>query len=247
MAVTNEMTFGGISSTTYSVIVAGYGEYGAPRRVVESYSIPGRNGNVTIDQGHYENITIKYDIVVHATSHATFKSTVDAYRNAIVSQLGYQRLTDTYHTGEYRMARYAGGFDNEPTFHGSSAVFTIEFDCKPQRFLTTGETATAVTSGSSITNATKFASEPLIEITGDGTLYIGDYSLVLDAGASNPVHIDCELMEAYEINSSDEIVNRNNLVTYQDGTFPRIEPGANLVTYSGNITAVKITPRWWTI
>ena len=143
MAVANTFTFGGISSSTYNVVVEGPGDYSAPKRAVEAIEIPGRNGAFQLDKGYYENITVEYSCLLKDTTQANFETAVASFRNAIVSQEGYQRLTDTYHTNEYRMAVYAGGFDEDPSFHGKGAVFKLKFDCKPQRFLTAGETATA--------------------------------------------------------------------------------------------------------
>lgn len=242
-----KLTFGGVSSDTYKVYISGESVYNAPARDVNMVTVPGRNGTISIDNGRFENIEVTYPAFCWGSDQAAFADRVSDFRNALMALRGYQRLTDDFHPGEYRMGIFREAFEVTPTIYNTAGEFEVVFDCKPQRWLTSGETAVAVSSGSTITNPTSFASEPLIKITGDGTLYVGEYSLVIDAGASNPVYIDCELMEAYEIDSQNYVVNRNSLVTYQAGTFPRIVPGANLVTYSGNITAVEITPRWWRI
>lgn len=219
MDVTNEMTFGGISTTTYSVIVAGYGEYGAPNRAVTLVEVPGRNGSIVLDQGYYENITIKYDLVVKATDQSAFKTAVDSYRNAIVSQLGYQRLTDTYHPNEYRMAMYAGGFEDEPQFHGRSAIFTLEFNCKPQRFLTSGETAVAVANNGTVTNPTKYASSPLLEVWGYGSLTVNGYPITINNETyghvllANPTHFN-----------NGGVIDFSNIVTFSNGDTINVGP-----------------------
>ena len=139
MAVANTFTFGGISTTDYGLVVEGSGDYSAPKRAVDSVEIPGRNGAFQLDKGYYENINVEYKVVAKGATQADFRDSIDAFRNAIVSQIGYQRLEDTYHPGEYRMAMYAGGLEEDPQFHGNGAVFKISFDCKPQRWLTSGE------------------------------------------------------------------------------------------------------------
>jgi len=241
------LTFGGIASNTYGVYISGEAVYNSPARDVNMVTVPGRNGTIAIDNGRFENIEVTYPAFCWAADQATFATNVSNFRNAMKALTGYQRLVDDYNPNEYRLGVYIESFEVSPAQYSNAGEFDIVFDCKPQRWLKSGETAVSVASGGTITNPTSFPSEPLIEVTGDGTLYVGDYSLVIDAGASNPVYIDCELMEAYEIDSLGYVVNRNALVTYQDGTFPRIVPGSNTVTYSGNITAVSITPRWWKI
>ena len=168
MAVANTFTFGGVSSSAYGVVIEGPGDYSAPSRAVDKISIPGRNGAFALDKGYYENVSVEYKAVMKNTTQATFESDVSAFRNAIVSQLGYQRLTDTYHAGEYRMAMYDGGFDEDPEWHGKGAVFKVKFTCKPQRFLTSGETKTTVSSGGTLTNPTLFESSPLLDVYGYG-------------------------------------------------------------------------------
>lgn len=180
IAETNELTFGGVDSTEYGIVIAGPGEYGAPTRATESFYVPGRNGALVVDKGYYENILIEYDVVVQASTQQEFLEAVSDYRNAIVSLTGYQRLTDKYHPDEYRIARYSGGFDEDPDFRGSNAVFTLKFDCKPQRFLTDGETAEAVTSGGTITNPTLFESKPMLLVEGYGDIDIDGQQIVVE-------------------------------------------------------------------
>lgn len=145
MAIANTFTFGGVSTEAYEVVIDGAGDYTAPVRSVEMVSVPGRNGDLMIDNGRYENQSVEYQCFLRDVTQAGFEEAVRAFRNAIVSQVGYQRLTDTYHPNEYRLARYESGFDKEPEFHGRGATFEVTFDCKPQRYLTSGEVVRDIT------------------------------------------------------------------------------------------------------
>lgn len=177
MGIANTFTFGGVSTSDYGLVVEGSGDYSAPKRATETIYIPGRNGAFQLDKGYYENIEIEYKVVVADATQADFNDTIEAFRNAIVSQIGYQRLEDTYHPGEYRMAAYDGGLNDAPTFHGKGAIFKIKFNCKPQRWLTSGETAVTVTSGDTLTNPTLFESGPLLEATGSGAIEFNGYEI----------------------------------------------------------------------
>ena len=180
MAVANTFTFGGVSTVSYGLTVEGSGDYSAPKRAVETIEIPGRNGAFQLDKGYFENIEVEYSIVIADATQADFRDGVDAFCNAIVSLIGYQRLEDTYHPGEYRMAMYAGGLDEDPAFHGKGAIFKVKFDCKPQRYLTSGETAISVTSGDTVTNPTRFEASPLLEVEGYGTINVGDADIEIN-------------------------------------------------------------------
>lgn len=181
MAVANTFTFGGVSTSAYGLVVEGPGDYSAPKRAVDTIEIPGRNGAFQLDKGYYENIELEYKVVVKEATQDDFLDSIDAFRNAIVSQIGYQRLEDTYHPGEYRMAMYSGGLDEDPQFHGNGAVFKVNFDCKPQRFLTSGETAVSVDSGDTLTNPTLFEASPMLHVYGRGDISINGKNITVVA------------------------------------------------------------------
>ena len=173
MGIANTFTFGGVSTAAYGLVVEGPGDYSSPKRAVDVVTVPGRNGAVLVDQGYYENITVEYAVVVAENTQSDFTDSIEAFRNAIVSQVGYQRLEDTYHPGEFRMASYESGLDEDPAFHGKGAIFKVKFNCKPQRFLTSGETAVAVSSGGTITNPTLCDAKPIVISVGVGAINIG--------------------------------------------------------------------------
>lgn len=180
MAIANTFTFGGVSTTTYSVIVEGSGDYSGAKRAVEMVSIPGRNGAFALDKGYFENEPVEYKVLIQGATQATFETAVSAFKNAILSKTGYQRLTDTYHPDEYRMAVYSGGFDEEPTFHGKGASFKVKFDCKPQRWLLSGEAAVSADDGDILLNPTLFDASPMLEVEGHGTIEFNGYEIELN-------------------------------------------------------------------
>lgn len=138
MALFKSLTFGNVNSMDYGVYITGTGVYNAPERAVEMFAIPGRNGALAIDGGRYENIEVTYTCGCFANTDAEFSEKIRAFRNAICSQYTYTRLTDEYNPDEYRMALYRSGLEMEP-FMSKAGEFEITFDCKPQRFLTSGE------------------------------------------------------------------------------------------------------------
>ena len=180
MGIANEFTFGGVSTADYGLVVEGPGNYSAPTRAVEVINIPGRDGAFVLDKGYYENVPAEFNVVAKGATQSDFKDIISAFRNAIVSQRGYVRLEELYQPGEYRMARYAGGFDEDPTFHGNGAIFKVKFDCKPQRYLTDGETAVSVEDGDTLTNPTLFEAHPLLMVEGAGGVTLNGYDIRVD-------------------------------------------------------------------
>lgn len=171
-AIFKTLTFDGRSSSEFNVYITGEGVFNAPERAVEMISIPGRNGAFALDYGRFENIEVTYNCGIAGDDDADFASAISDFRNWLCSRNGYVRLSDDYNAGEYRQAIYKSGL--EVTAENLKAgEFPVVFECKPQRFLTSGETAVSITSGDTITNPTLFDSRPMLEITGYGNIDIG--------------------------------------------------------------------------
>lgn len=180
MAV-NSITFGGVNSADFGIYISGEGVFNAPKRDVEMVSIPGRDGALALDKGRFENIEVTYPAFnFEPNDYESFAQNLSDFRNAICSLRGYQRLTDTFHPDEYRMATYIGGLEIKPIKYNTASEFSITFDCKPQRWLTSGETAVSVDDGDTLTNPTLFESSPLIEVEGYGTIGFNGYEIELE-------------------------------------------------------------------
>ena len=131
----------------------------------------------------------------------------------------------------------AGEITNRFMLHGRC---TVAFDCKPQLFLLDGLRPITISSGATLSNRYPFEALPVIEVTGTGTgaLTVGNLQVEL-TGMSGTLTIDCERGNAY---------NADNVTVILDGgAFPSLPPGDTEISWSGGITAVRITPRWWTI
>ncbi len=165
-------TFAGENSRDYGVYITGEGVFNAPERNVEMIDIPGRNGAYALDKGNFSNIELTYPAGIVADTEEDFAEAVSELRNLLCSQTGYVRLEDDYNPDEYRMAIYKSGLEVE---HDGllTGEFEITFDCKPQRYLKSGETAVSVTSGDSITNPTRFDARPQLQVWGYGDINLG--------------------------------------------------------------------------
>lgn len=131
----HSFVFGGINSVDFNVFISGGGTFSAPERSVELVSVPGRNGDLIIDGGKWNNIAVTYPAFI--PDH--FERNIEAFRAAISRLTGYQRLEDTYHPDEYRMAMLSAGIDPAVRQLNRSGSFNLVLNCKPQRFLKAGE------------------------------------------------------------------------------------------------------------
>lgn len=196
------LIFGGVKSSDYGIYISGEALFDAPKRDVEAVTVPGRNGEIMLDKGRWENITVTYPAFTYSPTYASFISSIATFRNAIASKVGYQRLEDTFNTGEYRMGAFVDGVDINPIMYNSGATFNLVFNCKPQRFLTSGETEQTVASGGTLTNPTQYDANPLLKVNGYGNIrfnganidlrYVeqGDITLVTSGRATSKVSLD---------------------------------------------------------
>lgn len=240
MAIFNSLTFGTKNSLNYGIYISGEGVYNAPERAVETIYIPGKNGALILDMGRFENIDVTYPAGVFGDDYTSFADKLRAFRNVLASQYTYTKLTDTYHPDEFRLALFRTGLDVSPVSMTRAGEFDITFDCKPQRFLTSGEQTTTLTASGTITNPTDFPSRPLLTITGNGSLTVNGVAIEV-TGTSNTV-IDCDSMEIY-----DGANNKSGDVGMTPNEFPVLSPGSNTIALGAGITKLEIVPRWWRI
>lgn len=140
MAVFKTLTFDNENSLDYGVYITGEAVYNAPERAMEMVSIPGKNGTIPLDQGRFENISVKYPAGAFGKTQSEFASNIMKFRNVLASRYRYVRLSDDYNTDEFRLGMYRSGLETKPVSMSRAGEFDITFDCKPQRFLVSGET-----------------------------------------------------------------------------------------------------------
>ena len=227
------LTFNGVSFADYGTYYDSSQIFITPEKQTEFFQIPGRSGDLSIFQNRYANVSIPYNCFIRKN----FAQNYTNLMNYLLSQDGYGRLEDSKEADVYRMAQFVN--QNEPTTgaflkYGS---FTLTFNCKPQKWLKSGENAIYVDDSVTIVNPTQFDAKPLIEVTGIGTITINGSAMTLSTNTSQ-TYIDCDIQDAYE-----GTINRNGDLTLTDG-FPVLNPGLNSVSVSSGCT-INIYPRWW--
>ncbi len=178
-AIFKTLNFDGTSLRSYGVYISGEATFNAPAREVEMISIPGRSGQLALDKGRFENIEVTYPAGIYADTEADFAEAVSELRNFLCSRSGYCRIEDDYNPNEFRMGIYKSGLEVTPALL-KAGEFDLVFDCKPQRWLKSGEDKISVQDGDTITNPTLFEASPLLEIAGTGWIHINGEEIYLD-------------------------------------------------------------------
>ena len=273
MGLLNHLTYDGVDSSDFGVFISGEGVFDAPARRGEMISIPGRNGSLFMDEGVFENITVEYPAFIGTGYEELFRTKLGDLRSALSSRGNYKRLTDTYHPDEFRLGVFREDLEINPQHITRAGGFTMKFDCKPQRFLVSGEESFFFYESGEITNPTLFASSPLIRVTGNGMVAIGNNGEYRFTVSNNPgtITIDSELMEAYtpagevypwtdengiqltqELGIGLELLdgslypeNMLGYIEFFNSLMPMIPPGTQHIGISPTITLLEIIPRWW--
>lgn len=130
-----KVQYNGVSSDTLGVFVSGSGSYDAAEFDVTNYQVPGRNGDILIPNNRYKNIDITYPCFIPND----FETRVQAVRNWMRSARSYARIEDNYDLLHYRMGIGKGVLKFSPAQQSIGANAQLVFNCKPQRFLKSGE------------------------------------------------------------------------------------------------------------
>lgn len=233
------LTFAGKSSLDFGIRISGEGTFNRPKRKYSTHDVQGRNGALIIDENSFDNIEVKYPSFIIDD----MPERIENFVNYMGSFAGYQRIEDTYAPDIFRLGQFKTEISMESKgYMNRQGEFDIVFNCKPQRFLKSGEIAITFENAGNIWNRTNFEAQPLIRVygTGAGTVGIGPY-LITISEIDDYVDIDCELMDAYK-----GLVNCNKNVAFNADYF-KIPTGVNGVNFTGLITSVIVTPRYFII
>jgi phage-related protein len=203
--------------------------------ISEAQTIPGRNGDLIWETGSYEN---------RGASASCFclqkdvEKAISATGRYLMAKKGYRRLETSDDPDHYWMARV----ENSPQIAmrlRSLSPFDIGFDCKPQRFVKTGEMPIVFTESGTIFNQYGQTALPFITIYGQGagTLTIGDCVVEVKA-LDGLLYLDSDTQNAYNDNG-----NQNTNINA--AVFPTLPDGETAILWDGGIERVEIIPRWW--
>lgn len=186
MLLRKNFTFGGINSLDYGVYVLNVREDSMGERAVNKVPIQGRSGDLLIDEGRYENIRLIVNVAV--TKNA--EQSIRALNGDLLALTGYQRIEHAYDPEHYYIGFYAGDTSPKISRRGDLATAELKFDCKPQRYLMTGEKAIAIeaaTGSSSMIVAEgrldDIMSDAFKNLTGLNRTYPDEHTTVLHTGS----------------------------------------------------------------
>lgn len=253
MAVFNAFYFDGVSSLDRGLRIERKSIHNAPAPIFTQYQIPGLDGTVYQFEG-FDNARVSYETFLKVAEPWDFPQWTGAVKAWLLGKPGqYLRLEDDYDLDHYRLAAYTSGLDWTQDWKRFARA-TIEFSCKPYRYLKSGEEQVSAQAGESLTlyNPTAFPALPELSIFlgagfggGNITLSVqyegGSYSQVLSGVPSSQagaiLTLDCERQT---------VSNRSGLLPSAElAEFPALQPGENSVSVTGSgLSGFGVTPHW---
>lgn len=200
-------------------------------------NVPGRSGSLTTLEGE----DVYDDIVLTATCFISDPSRISEIAGWLK---GGGTITFANRAGGYYQARIINQIPFDKILRGNPhRSFAVNFRCKPFWYKhdvtdinvqpSAGSTSGYVT----VTNPGTVPSEPIITLSGTGeiTLVVG-MTIVELSDITGSITIDSVLQEAYS-----GVTSMNNCMS---GDFPVLPPGQTIISWTGAVTYLKITPNW---
>ena len=233
------VVFNGISSQDLHIQVQTEPSYDFPEKDYDVTHVPGRNGDIVIDQGSWQNVSRKYNLAMDA-GKISYTEVASKLVQWLHSASGYARLEDSYEPDFYRMAMYKDSGSISNIFNKAGQI-DVEFTCKPQRYFKSGEAADIFVASSEYRNPTDFPAKPLVKIhgSGSGVVGIGTYTVTINDIIDGMI-VDSEQQDTYKGQ-----MNCNSKVSITE--YPKLVSGNNVISISGGVTSIEIIPRWWTL
>ena len=224
-------------STDYGIQLQHPVCFSKPSRRVESVTIPGRNGVLHRSEDSFEPVSATLDCFVLENDA---ESRAGGIASWLLGTKGQRRFEIPEDPEVYRLITITGGYDTDNRLNLLN-VFSVPITARPERFFKSGERSIQAQNGTELNNP-GMPSKPLIEVSGagSGVVTVGGVSVnILDIPGT--LFLDCDIENAYN-----SFGDQNGKVSTPDG-YPVVPPGLSVVTWSGGVTAVKITPRWWSL
>ncbi len=224
----------GTHCTDYGIHVVRQPELVKPPERLTFTSVPGRSGTFTTLEGMdvYDDFLLSVECVIRDT----------ASLNSIFAWLkGSGKLTLANRPGGFYDACVVNQISLEQILRGNPhRRFILNFRCQPFFYLSGVPDISVSASGTYLTNPGSVFSEPVLKVTltSDAQITMGGSYFEL-SGITGTVTVDTPLKETYKSYSSYN--------SKMSGDYPTLLPGENIITWSGGVTGIIITPNWRTL
>ena len=229
------LTWGGVSSDTFNLFLAQELDLTKPERDVGLVQIPGRDGNLTVDNNRYDAVDQTFNFVFASTANDDIESLQAKITGWLYSVTGINDLLLDIFPNHIFKARISGSptITLTDAFHGTVSV---TFTLYPYKFLKSGQTQ--ITASPSINNPTAYPASPIYMITGSG-----NGSLTINGIGMGFQNVNGGLVIDIEKQTVMDLDGEPAYSTMTSEVFPVLKPGINTLSWTDGWT-VKLIPKW---
>lgn len=235
-------TYNGRSSEEFGLHIEKKDVFSAPEYDAEFISIPGRSGDLIVSNRRFANIKITYTVFLKRKTVSELSDVLRAVKGWLYTEPDrYHEITDSYDTGHLRYGVISGSLDIEEQFNKLGS-FRVTFNCKPFKYSLDGLQEISAENGGSLFNPGAFTAKPVITLKGSG-----DFSLTLQNSGYNKTWNFKDITDGVVCDSEQMNFYYGTMLLNDkaagDG-FPELPPGETVLTVSGGVSEIKVTPRW---
>lgn len=201
--------------------------------------VPGRNGYLWAADGAFNNVLTR---VQCQTTDDADMAAVDAWLRGA----GELRFSDD--PERFYLARVVKEFSRSAAMNRFvNQAFTVTFDCQPFLYHIpaageSGDDVTITSSPHTVTNPGTYKSAPQMTIEGTGNIVLTIGTQIVEIEElEDGIIIDSEMGDCFDMTKTRLL---NSQVTLMDDEFPTLAPGANIISWTGSVQKITITPRW---
>lgn len=163
-----KLKINGIDLSQYGVMIEHLPTEVHAQRKIDTVSVPGRNGDLIFPQEAFNNVTESIDIAIKAYGGRSRDDNISKLCDILLYPKGFLRIECdgwTKYQGEdiFRLGYYSGTLDIQNVL-GKYGRATLKFNCKPQRYLKSGEQLIEKTNGIYyMKNPTAYVAYPIVK------------------------------------------------------------------------------------
>ena len=252
------LIFNSISTEDLGLIIQAPPVYTFPSKDLSTQHVPGRNGDLIIDNKSFNNVDRVYSIGSVFRPGTNFIANAQKIIEWLASSKGYCRLEDSYDPLVFRLAEYQAS-NSLTDYYGKATAINVTFNCKPQRYLKGGEKEVAFTGSEAIIeNPTKETSLPRITISGitytDKDVVLMTVSnfdtssvtstITISQLPKNSMVIDSEEQSAFYKDDAGHVEDLNRYLNLNGSDFPKFLAGKNKISIAKYVQEPKVIENY---
>lgn len=232
--------YGGKKSSNMGLKISKDTIYTSPERDIEFIEVVGKDGDIAFDKKRFKPFTYP----IHTIYQPELNNIdLDAYNISqwLKYDIRYKSLFLSWDPNYIYSAIFYEQFAIETTLPKFGKI-PLNFKCQPQKFRKDGQSKLTVAQSQILINPENRNAKPLIKITGSGTITLknnGADWLILTS-VDGYITIDSAQMSIHK----DGLQQFQKMNANLKPLFPILTPGNNVITWTGTITTLEITPRW---